>query len=620
MSTNDRHPRGRGAPVRAAKPESGVRRTLRCVRPHLKGHRLLMAGGFVALAADVLFRLLEPWPVKIVVDAVSRSLGATLRKPGPSMDASLETLLLCGGAIVVISVVRAIANYWSAIAFALIGSKVAADLRARTFRHVQSLSMRHHTRASSGDTVQRLVGDVSRLQEVAVTAGLPLLGNTATMVAMTGIMVWLDPLLSLVVFLAGGAFVLLSRRSSPSITVAARRSRKGEGALATTASQTLNAMREVQAYGLEDTISDDFRSSNKKTLGTGVVALRLAAGLERRTDVLIGVATAIVLAGGGWRVLDHSITPGDLVVFLTYLKTGMKPLKDMAKQTSRIARATASGERVADLLEAQSDLPEATNARVLSSKHPDIVFDDVTAGHSEGITVLHGINLRIPAGEHLAILGPSGAGKSTLASLILRMIDPTSGAVLVGGNDLRELKIASVRSHVSILLQDSVLFGTTVRDNIRFGRLDATDEEIENAAALAQADAFIRSLPEGYDTVLGEAAKDLSGGQRQRIAIARAILRQAPIVILDEATAGLDPASRASVLAALAALTRDRTSITITHDAHSARSCDRVIWLDDGRIVEEGRPDELLKDPETRFARWMGGQDPGRPLERLEVP
>jgi len=606
-------------PADRGTPESGLRRTLRCVRPHLKGHRFLMAGGFAGLAADVLFRLLEPWPVKLVVDAVSRSLGATLHKPGPTMDASLETLLLCGGAIVAISLVRAIANYWSAVSFALIGSRVAADLRARTFRHVQSLSMRHHTRASSGDTVQRLVGDVSRLQEVAITAGLPLLGNMATLIAMTGIMVWLDPLLALVVFIACGVFAVTSQRSSASITTAAGRSRKGEGALASTAAQTLNAMREVQAYGLEDTIGDQFSSSNRKTLGTGVAALRLAAGLERRTDVLIGAATAIVLAGGGWRVLEHSITPGDLVVFLTYLKTGMKPLKDLAKQTSRIARATASGERVADLLEAQTDLPEAANARALTSTHPDIVFDDVTAGHGEGTTVLHGINLSITAGEHLAILGPSGAGKSTLASLILRMIDPGTGSVRMGGEDLRELKIASVRSHVSILLQDSVLFGTTVRDNIRFGRLDATDAEIENAAALAQADAFVRALPNGYDTVLGEAAKDLSGGQRQRIAIARAILRQAPIVILDEATAGLDPAARESVLAALAALTRDRTSITITHDAHSARSCDRVIWLEGGRIVEEGRPDALLREPGTRFARWIGDQDPDRPLARLGV-
>ncbi|MFE4544378.1 ABC transporter ATP-binding protein [Arthrobacter sp. NPDC056727] len=597
-------------PARPPQQESGLRRTLRCVRPHLQGHRLLMAGGFVGLVFDVAFRLVEPWPLKLVVDAVSRALGATLRKPGPTMDASVQTLILCGAAVVAISIGRAISNYWSAVCFALIGSRVAADLRASAFRHVQGLSMRHHTRASTGDTVQRLVGDVSRMQDAAITAGLPLMGNMATLVAMVGILLWLDPLLSLVVVLAGGAFVLLSRASSGPISAAAGNSRKGEGYLATTAAQTLGAIREVQAYGLEDTISSGFRSSNQATLGTGVAALRLAAGLERRTDVLIGVATAVVLAGGGWRVLEHAITPGDLVIFLMYLKTGMKPLKDVAKQIGRIARATASGERVADLLEAQTDLPEKPHARPLRSSAPDIVVDNVSAGHGEG-TVLHGISLTIPAGEHLAVLGPSGAGKSTLAGLILRMVDPSTGTVRVGGEDLRDLTIASVRSHVTILLQDSVLFGTSVRDNIRFGRLDATDREIEEAAALAQADGFIRALPHGYDTVLGEAAKDLSGGQRQRIAIARAILRRAPIVILDEATAGLDPVSRNSVLQALAALTRERTSITITHDVRSARSCDRIVWLERGRIVEAGRPEELLLDPRSRFAGWMKDQDLG---------
>ncbi|MCB5275629.1 putative ABC transporter ATP-binding protein [Arthrobacter sp. SO5] len=624
MSTNSRHvaprpptARRRWLRRRTSKPESGLRRSLRCVRPHLRQHRLLMTVGFVALAADVLLRLLEPWPVKIVIDAVTRSLGASFTKPGPHMDASAETLLLCGGAIVVISILRAVANYYSQISFALVGTRVAADLRARTFRHVQGLSMRHHTRASSGDTVQRLVSDVSRLQEVAITAGLPMVGNMVTLVAMTIVMLWLDPLLALIVFVATGAFAWLSRRSSGPITEAAGKSRKGESALATTASQTFSAMREVQAYGLEDTISTNFRNSNKAALGTGVVALRLAASLERRTDVLIGVATAVVLAGGGWRVLNHSMTPGDLVIFLTYLKTGMKPLKDLAKQTTRIARATASGERVADLLEAQTDLPESPNARPLKSAHPDIAFEDVYAGHGEGTDVLHGINLFIPAGEHLAILGPSGAGKSTLASLVLRMIDPTSGTVRAAGEDLRDLQTASVRSHVSILLQDSVLFGTTVRENIRFGRLDASDEDIERAATLAQADAFIRSLPNGYETVLGEAAKDLSGGQRQRLAIARAILRQAPIVILDEATAGLDPATRESILDALEVLTLGRTSITITHDAFAARACDRIVWLEDGRITEEGRPAELLQDPDSRFSRWMGG--PSSPLSG-EVP
>lgn len=572
------------------------------------------------MAVAILFRLLEPWPVKIVIDSVSHSLGASLRRTPFSVEASAEVLLLCAGAVVVISLVRAVASYLSAISFALVGTRISSELRARTFRHLQSLSMRHHSRASTGDTVQRLVGDVSRLQEVAVTAGLPLIGNIVSLIAMMIIMLWLDPLIALVTFLSIAVFVLLSSRSSGSITMAARTSRKGESALATTAAQTLGAIREVQAYGLEDTISSGFRKSNQDALGSGVAALRLAASLQRKTDVLTGIATAVVLAGGGWRVMQHAMTPGDLIVFLFYLKTGLRPLKDVARYTSRIARATASGERVADLLEAQSDLPEKPHAVALKSAHPDIVFDNVWAGHTDGTTVLKGITLTIPSGQHCALLGPSGAGKSTLASMILRMVDPREGSVSLGGEDLRDLTIASVRSHVSILLQDSVLFGTSVRENIRFGRLDATDEEIEAVAALAQADSFIRALPDGYETVLGEAANDLSGGQRQRLAVARAMLRKAPIVILDEATAGLDPASRESVLNALDTLTEGRTSITITHDVNAAQSCDRVIWLEDGEIIEDGTPQSLLANPNSRFTGWVRRQQTKQSDELFEVP
>lgn len=625
MSAASGHPRNWRPRLRRTRPAapaapSPLRRTLRCVRPHLRGNRLLITWGFIAMAAEVLFRLLEPWPVKIVIDAVSHSLGASLRRSAFSVQASVELLLLCAGAVVVITIVRAVASYFSAISFALVGTRISSELRARTFRHLQSLSLRHHSHASTGDTVQRLVGDVSRLQEVAVTAGLPLIGSTVSLFAMTIIMLWLDPLIALVIFLAIAAFALLSRRSSGSITSAARKSRKGESALATTAAETLGAIREVQAYGLEDTISSDFHNSNQAALGSGVAALRLSAGLQRKTDVLTGIATAAVLAVGGWRVMQQAITPGDLIVFLFYLKTGMRPLKELARYTSRIARATASGERVADLLEAQSDLPEAPHAVTLKCPHPDIVFDNVWAGHIDGTTVLKGIGLTIPAGQHCAFLGPSGAGKSTLASMILRMVDPREGSVSLGGQDLRDLTIASVRAHVSILLQDSVLFGTTVRENIRFGRLDATDEEIEAVAVLAQADGFIRALPQGYETVLGESANDLSGGQRQRVAVARAMLRQAPIVILDEATAGLDPASRDSVLSALDTLAEGRTSITITHDINAALSCDRVIWLEDGEIVEDGRPQPLLANPDSRFAGWVRRQQTKQPDDLFEVP
>lgn len=625
MSTASGHsrswrPRLRRTRSTAPAAPSPLRRTLRCVRPHLRGNRLLIVWGFIAMAAEVLFRLLEPWPVKVVIDAVSHSLGATLRRSPFSAQASVELLLFCAGGVVAITIIRAVASYFSAIAFAVVGTRISSELRARTFRHLQSLSLRHHSQASTGDTVQRLVGDVSRLQEVAVTAGLPLIGSTVSLIAMTIIMLWLDPLVALVIFLAIGVFAWLSHRSSDSITSAARKSRKGESALATTAAETLGAIREVQAYGLEDTINADFHNSNQAALGSGVAALRLSAGLQRKTDVLTGIATAVVLGVGGWRVMQQAITPGDLVVFLFYLKTGMKPLKELARYTSRIARATASGERIADLLSAQSDLPEAPHAAALKCPHPDIVFENVWAGHVDGTTVLKGIDLTIPAGQHCALLGPSGAGKSTLASMILRMVDPREGSVHLGGEDLRDVTIASVRAHVSILLQDSVLFGTTVRENIRFGRLNATDEEIEAVAVLAQADSFIRALPQGYETVLGESANDLSGGQRQRLAVARAMLRQAPIVILDEATAGLDPASRNSILRALDQLTEGRSSITITHDISSAQSCDRIIWLEDGRIVEDGPPQSLLASSDSRFAGWVRRQQTKQPDELLEVP
>lgn len=581
---------------------------------------MLITWGFIAMAVEILFRLLEPWPVKIVLDSVSHSLGANLRRSPLSVEASSQVLLLCAGAVVVISLIRAVASYLSSISFALVGTRISSELRARTFRHLQRLSMRHHSHASTGDTVQRLVGDVSRLQDVAVTAGLPLIGNVVSLIAMMIIMLWLDPFIALVTFVSIGIFIVLSRKSSGSITTAARTSRKGESALATTAAQTLGAIREVQAYGLEDTLSTGFGKSNQAAFGSGVATLRLSASLQRKTDVLTGIATGVVLAAGGWRVMQHAMTPGDLTVFLFYLKTGMRPLKDVARYTSRIARATASGERVADLLDAQSDVPEAPNAVPLASPHPDVVFENVWAGHFDGASVLKGINLTIPAGQHCAVLGPSGAGKSTLASMILRMVDPWEGSVRLGGKDLRGLTIASVRAHVSILLQDSVLFGTSVRENIRFGRLDATDEEIEAVAVLAQADGFIRALPEGYETVLGEAANDLSGGQRQRLAVARAMLRKAPIVILDEATAGLDPASRDSVLDALDTLTEGRTSITITHDVNSAQSSDRVIWLEDGEILEDGAPQSLLADPDSRFADWVHRQQTGEPGELFKVP
>lgn len=596
------------AEARAVGP---LRRTLSMVRPHLGAHRWLAVGGVVALLADVAFRVLEPWPVKWVVDSATASLGADLRSTTGLPAPTATYLATCAVALAAIIAGRALANYLSTVAFAFVGSRVATALRARVFAHVQGLSLRYHATASHGDMVQRLVGDVGRLQEVAVSAGLPLVGNVMTLVVLSGVMLWLDPLLTLALLGAGVAYVVVSRRTSPHITTASRRTRRGEGTLAGSASEALSAIRVVQAYRLEQVVAREFAAGNEVALKDGVKARRLAAGLERRTDVIVGVTTAVVLGFGGWRVVQGAMTPGELILYFMYLKIAMKPLRDMAKYTGRIARAAASGERVADLLDVEPDVADLPGAPDLPPVRGDLIVASLWAEDGRGAPLFRGLDLHVVAGQHVCLLGPSGAGKSTLASYLLRLADPRDGGVFLDGHDVREVTLASLRSQVSILLQESVLFATTVRENIRYGRLDATDAEVEDAARRAGAHDFVGALPQGYDTDLGSRGDTLSGGQRQRLAIARAMLRDAPVVVLDEPTSGLDPATARQVQSSIAELTRGRTTLAITHDHVQVRDCDRVLWMEHGRIVEDGPPQRLLADPGSRLAGWMLAQEAG---------
>ncbi|MDJ1114264.1 ABC transporter ATP-binding protein [Microbacterium dauci] len=582
-----------------------IRRTLATVRPFLRPHAWLLTGGLFALLVEVAFRVLEPWPLKIVVDSLAVSLGAQSAATTGIPAATVELLLACGGALLVIVCLRALTSYLSTVAFALVGSRVATQLRARVFEHLQSLSVRFHSVAPAGDIVQRLVGDVGRLQEVAVSAGLPLVGNVITLVALAAVMLWLDPMLTVVVAVAASAYLLLSRKSGTAITEASRTTRKGEGRLAESASETLDAIRVVQAYGLERSRGDVFDQGNGVALREGVKARRLAAALERRTDVIVGVALAVVLVGGGWQVLQNQMSPGDLVVFTAYLKLAMRPLKDLAKYTGRIARAAASGERVADLLDTRVDVREAADAVPLEATAGDVRFEGVFLADGRGAPLFSDLHLHLRAGETVCLLGPSGAGKSTLVGLLGRSIDPVWGRVTIDGVDVRDATLESVRGAISVVLQETVLFATSVRENIRHGRLDATDEEVEDAARRARAHDFVAALPQGYDTVLGGRGNTLSGGQRQRVAIARAILRDAPIVVLDEATTGLDPEAREAVHRSLRELTEGKTTVTITHDPAAVVGADRVLWLEGGRIVEDGAPEILLADTSSRLSSWF---------------
>jgi len=587
---------------------SALRRTLRIITPHLGRHTWLIIAGLLALLADVVFRILEPWPIKIAVDAVTAALGANIDASFDIGSGVATTLAAAAIGLAVIVAGRAVTNYASTICFALVGARVATQLRTRVFDHIQALSLKYHSRASIGDTSQRLVGDIGRLQEVAVTAGLPLLGNIITLGVLLVVMVVLDPVLSAIVLATAVVYGVLSRVSTPKITTASRSTRKGEGRLVGSAAEALGAIRVVQAYGLERTVAADFADGNERALRAGVRARRLAAGLERSTDVLVGISQALVLAFGSYQVLRGAMTPGDLVLFLLYLKIAMKPLRDMAKYTGRIARATASGERIADLLDEPIEIADRPGAVAMGSVRGDVVFDGIRSRDGHGRPLFDGLDLLIPAGQRIGILGASGAGKSTLTSYLLRLAQPEEGRIYLDGYDTGNVTRASLRGSVSVLLQESVLFAATVRENIRYGRLDATDAEVEAAARAARADEFIRALPEGYDTVLGNRGDTLSGGQRQRLAIARALVRSAPVVVFDEASTGLDPRTRAQVTESLWALTEGRTGIVITHDVAMVRGLDRVVWLEDGRIVEDGSPQDLAADPTSRVAQWMRDQ------------
>jgi ATP-binding cassette subfamily B protein len=577
---------GTATTLRQAGP--GLVRTTRRFAPHLRGQRKVIAGGSVALLAEVLLRLLEPWPLKYVIDTIVAGAGSA------TPAGATRILALAAMAVVGVTGLRALASYLSTVAFALAGNRVLTAVRAQLYAHLQRLSLSFHSTARSGELLTRITGDVGRLQEVAVTAALPLLGNVVTLVGMVAVMLWVDPVLTLVALAALPAFAVTGVRMTRAITTVSRKQRRQEGQLASVAAESLAAIKVVQAYSLEETLEESFAASNEKSLRDGVKGKRLSAGLERRTDVLVAIATGLVLYVGARRVLSGALTAGELVVFVSYLKQAFKPMRDVAKYTGRLAKASASGERIIELLDVVPDIVDGPDARPAPPFRGEVLLQRVSLAYEPGRPVLHQVDLHVRPGQRVGVVGPSGAGKSSLVALLARLHDPSEGEVLVDGHDLRSLTLESVRRQVAIVLQDSVLFATSIRENIAYGAPGAGDEEIEAAARLANAHDFVTALPDGYDTVVGERGATLSGGQRQRIAIARAAVRQAPIVVLDEAMAGLDRDNEEVVSDALRRLTAGRTTFVVAHDHAAVADADLVVRVEGGRIVAQGRPEEVL--------------------------
>lgn len=564
-------------------------------RGHIREQRRLLVLGLLALFAEVAFRLLEPWPLAYVIDAVVASSGSDLATRQADLGSMTLLIGICAGGLVLIVALRALMSYLMTICFALAGNRVLTRVRGELYAHLNALSMSFHDRRRTGDLVTRVTGDVGRLQEAAVTAMVPLVGNLLTLGGMLIVIAVLDWQLALVVLVVFPLFLLISTRLTKKIVGVSRGQRSAEGHLASLATESLSSMAVVQSYSLESRLQERFGGSNQRSLADGVKAKKLSAGLERKTDVLVGIATGLVLFFGAHQVLTGKLTPGELTVFLTYLKTAFKPLRDIAKYTGRIAKAAASGERIVDVLDERIEIADAPWARTAPALRGYVEFENVHLAYLAGHPVLRGLDLTVRAGERVAVVGPSGSGKSSLMALLCRLRDPDLGRVRIDGHDVADLTLASVRRQTSIVLQESVLFATTIRDNIALGSPEpVTDEQVVAAARLAGAHEFVTALPDGYDTVVGERGATLSGGQRQRIAIARAAVRNASIVILDEALTGLDPDTETEVSAALDRLTEGRTTFVITHDLAAAQGCDRVVWLKHGRVLTSGRPADVL--------------------------
>ena len=564
--------------------------------PEIRKHRGLAIGSLLTLFAEVFFRLLEPWPLKLIFD---RLIHTTQRYNFlPQSFSTLETshlLIVAAIAVVVVATCRALASYQSTIGFAKLGNRVLTKVRNRVYRHIQYLSLSFHAKARAGDLVVRVMGDVGMLQDVAVTALLPTLAKILIVVGMFVLMLWMNWRLALIAISLWPLFLLRSISLSKQIREVAQKQRQREGAMAATAAESFGAMRTVQALSLESTFASAFSRDSEQNLKQDVKAKRLAAALGRWVNVLIAASTALVLWYGGNLVFKEQITAGDLLVFLAYLRYAYSPVQDFAKYTGRMAKASAAGDRVIELLDSVPDvrdLPDAIKAPPFEGR---VQFDEVRFGYEKEQHHLTDVTLDVAAGQHVALVGPSGAGKSTLVSMILRLYEPAQGRVLIDGRDVRDFTLDSLRGQISVVLQDNLLFANTIRENIVHGAAGATEEEVEAAARLANAHEFIKALPNGYDTAVGERGVTLSQGQRQRIAIARAAIRRAPILILDEPMTGLDAASEAAVLIALERLYRNRTTFLITHDLRHAATADTILYLEAGKIVERGTHAELLQ-------------------------
>src|SRR5881396_521687 len=559
------------------------RRVLRYYRPFL-GQTIL--GLFVSLVGIGL-NLLKPWPFKLIVDDFLR--------PGPAARSDWRTWipLLCLS-LIVIQLFWGLCNYISNYFFVKIGLQALLDLRTELYAHLQRLSLKFHDTRRSADSSFRVAYDSQSVQTIYNKGFTNIIGSAVTLLGTFAVMLRLDwqlTLLSLAIvpLLIGTIYFFAKRIRTQSTTI-----QEQDSALLTQTQEGLSSIRMVHAFGREEFEVSQFQEQAHGSLQANLrlTMTNVKSGLVISTLIVIG--TAAMYFVGSLHVLAGTLSLGVLLVFIAYLVMLYQPLESLTYTAWAMEGATAGARRCFEILDSRDDVVDSPNAIAIEKTNGAISFQKVSFGYASGREILSNVNLEIAPNQIIALVGGTGAGKSTLVSLVPRFYDPTAGGLTLDGHDIREITKKSLRQQIAIVLQDTLLFSTTVRENIAYGRPDATEEEIRHAARRAQADEFISQLPNGYESQVGERGGHLSVGQRQRVGIARAFLKNAPILLLDEPTSALDPTTESAIMETIKELMRGRTTIIITHRIATVHNVDQIVVLEAGRVVEQGRGPELV--------------------------
>jgi ABC-type multidrug transport system fused ATPase/permease subunit len=568
------------------------------IRELLRPYRGSLAIILAAMIVQSTATLAAPWPLKIVLDNVI--LG---RKLNPWLARWLNPILAHGHrehlamvaavAVVLIAVLNALASYLANYYTESVGQWVANDLRMRTYHHLQYLSLRYYDTHQSGVLLSTITADVLTIQNFASSATLGIVVDMITILGMLVIMFCMNWDFTLIAVAVTPLMLLLASRFKKAVKKSTHEVRKQQSNIVAVVQQDLESIRVVTAFGRQELEQEALQAVSHATVAAALKARQVKALLSPLVSIIVAFCVGFVLWRGSLLILAGWMTAGELTVFLSYLASFFKPVKDLASMNNSIAQTAVAVERIRTILDADAILPEKPEAREQAIRG-EIVFDHVAFAYDESCPVLRDVNFTVKPGQMIGVVGPTGGGKSTIMSLIPRFYDPSAGKVLVDGIDVRDYRLQALRNQIGYVLQETVLFRGSVRDNIAYGRVGATDEEIVEAAKLANADEFISRMPNGYQTFVGDRGDTLSGGQRQRIGIARAIIRNNPILILDEPTAALDTESERLVIEALERLMKGRTVLTIAHRLSTIRDADKIIVLKEGVVAEQGTHDQLL--------------------------